>query len=232
MTDQRSKVNSDGTENPIFLPTGAFAPARRKRRRVRVKCTVNFRAPCSVISVRPAPRDLAPRPCKILRPAPVTVASAADIFPPTAPARTFNRHRCPHNRLRLLTHCPRAPYPACFCDRFRIAAPSAPIPCLYSYLQIRAYLILARFSALPTAPAPPLRTVSGIPTAAPVMRVTPCPAAPHVFAPAVRVLLRSPPLLPVPHLAPPHGRLYSSSPLPLHFFVHRCRTVRNFAKNS
>ena len=140
MTDQRSKVNSDGTENPIFLPTGAFAPARRKRRRVRVKCTVNFRAPCSVISVRPAPRDLAPRPCKILRPAPVTFASAADIFPPTAPARTFTRHRCPHNRLRLLTHCPRAPYPACFCDRFRIAAPSAPIPCLYSYLQIRAYL--------------------------------------------------------------------------------------------
>ena len=121
MTDQRSKVNSDGTENPIFLPTGAFAPARRKRRRVRVKCTVNFRAPCSVISVRPAPRDLAPRPCKILRPAPVTFASAADIFPPTAPARTFTRHRCPHNRLRLLTHCPRAPYPACFCDRFRIA---------------------------------------------------------------------------------------------------------------
>lgn len=171
MTDQRSKVNSDGTENPIFLPTGAFAPARRKRRRVRVKCTVNFRAPCSVISVRPAPRDLAPRPCKILRPAPVTFASAADIFPPTAPARTFTRHRCPHNRLRLLTHCSRAPYPACFCDRFRIAAPSAPIPCLYSYLQIRAYLILARFSALPTAPAPPLRTVSGIPTAAPVMLV-------------------------------------------------------------
>lgn len=119
MTDQRSKVNSDGTENPIFLPTGAFAPARRKRRRVRVKCTVNFRAPCSVISVRPAPRDLAPRPCKILRPAPVTFASAADIFPPTAPARTFTRHRCPHNRLRLLTHCSRAPYPACFCDRFR-----------------------------------------------------------------------------------------------------------------